>query len=83
MIPHLSGNDTTWEMEALKGLVQNKNENRKMLLREKLRDTKMIVSDTVTTYLTRISQVRDELEVIGEKVDDSKLVRMALKGFTK
>ena len=54
-----------------------------MLLRDKLRNTKMTNSDIVTTYLTRISHVRDELVAIGEKVDDSQLVRMALKGFTK
>jgi hypothetical protein len=43
----------------------------------------MTRSNTVTTYLTRIRQVRDELVAIGEAVDDSKLVRTALKGFTK
>lgn len=81
LIPHLSRKDTTWKMmEALKGLFQSKNENRKMLPREKLRDTKLTNSHTVTTYL---SQVRDELIAIGEKVDDSELVRTALKGFTK
>lgn len=50
LIPHLSRKDTAWEMmEALKGLFQSKNENRKMLLREKLKDMKMIDSDVVTT----------------------------------
>lgn len=84
LIPHLSGKDTTWEMmEALKGLFQSKNENSKMLMREKLRDTKMTDSDNVATYLTCISQVRDELATIGEKVDDLKSMRTTLKGFTK
>jgi hypothetical protein len=84
LIPHLSGKTTTRDMwEALKGLFQSKNENRKMVLREKLIDTKMTGSDTVTTYLTRIRQVRDELAAIGETMDDSELVRMTLKGFTK
>jgi hypothetical protein len=84
LIPHLSGKTTARDMwEALKSLFQSKNENRKMVLREKLRDTKMTGSDTVTTYLTRIRQVRDELAAIGETVDDSELVRTTLKGFTK
>ena len=38
--------------------------------------------DTVTTYLTKISRVRDELGVAGEKVKDEELVRYALNGFT-
>jgi uncharacterized membrane-anchored protein YjiN (DUF445 family) len=55
LIPHLSVKTTARDMwEALKSLFQRNNENRKMVLREKLRDTKMIVSDTVTTYLTQI-----------------------------
>jgi hypothetical protein len=54
-----------------------------MVLREKLRDTKMTGSETVTSYLTRIQQVRDELAAVGETVSDSELVRTTLKGFTK
>jgi hypothetical protein len=55
LIPHLSRKNSTRDMwEALKSLFQSKNENHKMVLREKLRDTKMTGSDTVTTYLTRI-----------------------------
>ena len=38
--------------------------------------------DTVTTYLTKCSQVRDELSATGEKVEDEELVRYALNGFT-
>jgi hypothetical protein len=62
--------------EALKRLFQRKNENHKMVLREKLRDTKMTGSDTVTSYLTKIQQVRDELVAVGETVSDSELVRI-------
>ena len=49
-----------------------------MVLREKLRNTKMTNADTVTTYLTKISQVRDELGAAGEKVEDEELIRYAL-----
>jgi hypothetical protein len=55
LIPHLSRKTTSRDMwEALKSLFQSKNENCKMVLREKLRDTKMTGSDMVMTYLTRI-----------------------------
>lgn len=69
--------------EALKSLFQSKTENCKMVLREKLRDTKMTGSNTMTTYLTWIRQFQDELATIGEAVDDLELVRTTLKGFTK
>jgi hypothetical protein len=54
-----------------------------MVLREKLRDTNMTRSETVTIYLTQIKQVQDELVAIEGTVDDSKLVRTTLKGLTK
>jgi hypothetical protein len=67
--------------EVLKSLFQSKNENHKMVLREKLKDMKMTGLETMMTYLTRIRQVRDELVAIGEAMDDLELVRTTLKGF--
>jgi hypothetical protein len=62
IIPHVSGKKYAYEMwDALIKLYQSGNQNKKMVLREKLRSTKMSKIDTVTSYLTRISQVRDEL----------------------
>jgi len=54
-----------------------------MVLREKLNGTKMTKTETVTSYLTRISQARDELADVGETVTSAELVRIALKGFVK
>ena len=42
----------------------------------------MTEADTATSYLTKFSQVRDELGVVGEKMEDEELVRYALNGFT-
>ena len=35
------------------------------------------------TYLTRISQVRDELVAVGEVVSSAELVRAAMNGVSK
>ena len=43
----------------------------------------MARGESVTSYLTRISQVRDELAVVGEMVDGAELIRVALNGFSK
>jgi hypothetical protein len=69
--------------DALKNLFEAKNENRKMALKAKLHDTKTAKEKSVSSYLTRVAQVKDELAAVGEVISDSELVRIALKGFTK
>ena len=54
-----------------------------MALNNKLHDTEMGKGESVASYLTRVAQVKDELAAVGEVISDSKLVRIALKGFTK
>jgi hypothetical protein len=84
LIPHLVEKKTTNEMwDALKNLFEAKNENRRMALKAKLHDTKMGKEESVSSYLTRVTQVKDELATVGEVILDSELVRIALKGFTK
>ena len=43
----------------------------------------MAKSKNVASYLTRITQVRDELGAVGEVVASSELERTALNGVTK
>jgi hypothetical protein len=71
IILHVTEKTHAYEMWAsLTKLYQSSNQNRKMVLREKLHILKMSRSDTVTSYLTKITQIRDELGVVGEKVED-------------
>jgi hypothetical protein len=84
LIPHLTEKKTAKEMwDALKNLFKAKNKNRKMALKAKLHDTKMGKEESVSSYLTRVAQVKDELAAVGEVISDSELVRIALNGFTK
>jgi hypothetical protein len=41
----------------------------------------MSKSDIVASYLKRITQIHDQLVAIGEVVDDTELVNVALNGF--
>ena len=50
-----------------------------MVLREKLKSIKMAKGEVLISYLTRISQVRDELAAVGEVVPNAKLVRTAFE----
>ena len=69
--------------DALTSLYESSNENKKMVLRQKLRGTKMTKTKNASSYLTQISQVCDELGVVGKKVDDVEMVRVALNGFSQ
>ena len=53
------------------------------MLRDKLRETRVSTLGSVATYLTKITQMHDELVAVGEKVEDRELVRIALNDFTK
>ena len=69
--------------EYLTKLYQSDNENKKMMLTKKLRSKKMTKTDTIASCITNLTQIRDQLGVIGEKVDGVELVRTILNGFPK
>ena len=69
--------------KALESLYQSKNENRKMVLQERMRSTKMANGEGVVPYLTRLTQIKDELGVVGSKTEDEELVHIALNDFSK
>jgi hypothetical protein len=69
--------------ESLTKLYQSTNENWKMVFREKLKSIKMTKAENVVTYLTRLTQVRDELGAVGEAIVESELVRTTTNGISK
>jgi hypothetical protein len=84
VIRHLSGNNTTEDVwKASSDLYQPKDENRVMVLRERLRSSKMAKGKGVVPYLTRLTQIGYELAAVGEKTEDAELVHVALNGFSK
>ena len=65
---------------ALTGLFQSSNENRKMVLREKLKNIEMVKGEVSMTHLTRIFQVKDELAAVGVVITGPELVCTTLNG---
>eukprot|EP00253_Pinus_taeda_P027997 PITA_27997 len=61
---------------TLSNLYQSTNENRKIILKEKLKNINM-GNDSAAGYLTKITNVRDELAAIGEAIPPTELVRIA------
>eukprot|EP00253_Pinus_taeda_P030320 PITA_30320 len=84
VIPHVRGKTYAHEMwTTLTSVYQSSNENIKMVLKEKLKAIKMAKADSATTYLTKITSVRDELAVVGETIAHTELVRISLNGLPK
>ena len=67
---------------SLTNLYQSSNENKKMMLREKLKNVHMSKGEGMASYLTKITQVRDELAAVREVVESTEMVRTALNGVT-
>ena len=82
VIPHVRGKKHAHEMwTALTNLYQSTNENRKMVLREKLKTVKMAKTNSAIGYLTKITNVRDELAAVREVIPPTELVQIAVNGL--
>jgi hypothetical protein len=82
LIPHVSEKKTVKDMfDALVSLYWSQNINKNMILWNKLKFIVMTRSYIVTNYLVKITNIHVKLVAIREKVEDAKLVYMALNGF--
>jgi hypothetical protein len=82
LIRHISKKNIAKEMfDALVSLYQSENINTKMILQNRLGGIEMTRSDSVTSYLMKVTQIRDQLAAVGEKIVDATLVNIAQNGF--
>eukprot|EP00253_Pinus_taeda_P005925 PITA_05925 len=80
-IPHVKGKSNAHEMwTALSNLYQSTNENRRMVLKEKLKNIKM-GNDSAAGYLTKITNLINELAAIGQAIPPTELVWIAVNGL--
>jgi hypothetical protein len=60
LIPHVSSLTTPKKMfDALSRLYEGNNINKKMTLRTQLKSVKMQSSETIQSYFTRVSQIKE------------------------
>lgn len=84
IVSSLHGKDSPYLMwKALIDLFQSKSDQRKLALKDKLRNIKCEKGDSMPKYLTKFTQCRDELGSVGVTVDDEDLVRLAFLGLPK
>jgi hypothetical protein len=69
--------------DALTNLFLVRNIGQVMSLKNELRDMKMNDDDNITSYLVRISQLRDQLQAIEEIISEKELVNIVLNGLPK
>jgi putative lipoic acid-binding regulatory protein len=79
LIPYISHLDSSKKMyDALTNLFSVRNIGQVMSLKNELRDMKMNDDDSITSYLVRISQLRDQLQAIEEIISEKELVNIVL-----
>jgi hypothetical protein len=69
--------------DDLSRLYEGKNINQNMTLRTQLKNVKMQNSKTIQSYFTRVSQIKEQLEAIGDTVEEDELVMTTLNGLPK
>ena len=66
--------------DSLTKIFEGKNINWKMTLRNRLKNAKIHNADTIQTYFTRVSQIKEHLKVVEEEVDNVEVVITTLNG---
>ena len=84
IVSSLHGKETPHAMwKMLTDLYQNRSDQRKLALKDKLRKIKMEKGETIPKYLTKFTQCRDELGSVGIMVAKEDMVRLALLELLK
>ena len=82
LIPHIARLEYAKKMfDALVELFESKNTSRMLTLRNQLRYMSMIGSNKITSYLMKVSQLRDQLAAIEDPINDKELVTITLNGL--
>ena len=84
MVPHVSSLKTPKQMfDALSRLYEGKNINRKMTFRTQLKNVKMQNLESIQSYFTRVSQIKEQIEAIGDSVEEAELVMTTMNGLPR
>ena len=54
-----------------------------MTLRNQIKGVKAQKSETMHSYFTRVSKIKEQLETIGDMVEDAKVVMTTLNGLPR
>ena len=75
LVPQVSSLKTLKEMfDSLTKLFEGKNINQNMTLRNQLKNVKIQNAKTIQSYLTRVSQIKEQIEAVKEEVKNAEVV---------
>jgi hypothetical protein len=84
LIPHLSSNNTPKYMfHAITKMYEGNNINWNMNLRTQLKNTKMQKGEIIQDYFYRVTHFKEQLEAIGDNLDEDELIMKNLNGITR
>jgi hypothetical protein len=81
LIHHIYSLSTPKEMmDFLIQLFEGNNINRRMTLRTRLKNARMQNSETIHSYFSRVNQIKENIEAIGDTVNGEEMVMTTLNG---
>ena len=84
LIPQVSSLKTPKEMfDFLTKIFEGKNINWKMTLGNQLKNVKIYNVETIQSYFTRVSQIKEQLEAVEEEVENGEIVMTTLNGLPR
>ena len=81
LVPQVSSLKTPNMFDYLTKLFEGKNINQNMTLRNQLKNVKILNAETIQSYFTRVSQIKEQLEVVKKKVKNAEVVITTLNGL--
>ena len=81
LIPQVSSLKTPKIFDSLTKLFEGKNINQNMTLRKQLKNVKIQNAETIQSYFTRVSQIKEQLVVVEEEVENAEVLIATLNGL--
>jgi hypothetical protein len=82
-IPQVFSKNNTKEMfDVLTRMYEGNKINQKMNLRTQLNNTKTQKGETIQDYFSRVTHFKEQLEEIGDKLDEDELIMTTLNSLT-
>jgi hypothetical protein len=84
LLPRIANLKTTYDMyEELKEIFESDNTLKALTLKSQLQSTKMTKGDTIAIIFMKISEIKEQLETIGEIMSDRELFLTTLNNLPK
>ena len=69
--------------DSLTKLFEGKKKNQNMTLRKQLKNVKIQNAETIQSYFMRVSQIKEQLEMVEEEVENAEVMITTLNGLPR